>query len=138
MKPVPSLKIFGVITYLTVAIVLGPGPAHSQSATETNLPAPFVLAQAPSQWLMTQFRGMDVITSHGEKIGHVADILFDQNGKIVAYIMSVGGFLGVGSKSVAVTPGVFEFVAYPHAMRLRTAMTKEQFKAAEEFKIFSK
>ena len=34
----------------------------------------------------------------------MTDILFDKNGKIEAYIVSVGGFLGIGAKDVALAP----------------------------------
>ena len=33
-----------------------------------------------------------------KKIGDVSDILFDKNGKIEAYVVSVGGFLGMGAQ----------------------------------------
>ncbi|MCG5501170.1 PRC-barrel domain-containing protein, partial [Ectothiorhodospira lacustris] len=38
-----------------------------------------------------------------ETIGSVSDLLFDENGRILAVIVEVGGFLGVGKKEVAVS-----------------------------------
>jgi sporulation protein YlmC with PRC-barrel domain len=47
--------------------------------------------------------GKAVQNSAGEKIGTVKDILFDDQGKMGAFILGVGGFLGIGEKSVAIS-----------------------------------
>ena len=64
--------------------------------------------QAQDQWLATKFKGTDVIGTNNEKIGDVNDMLFDQNGRVVAYIVGVGGFLGIGPKDVALAPTAFQ------------------------------
>ena len=43
-----------------------------------------------------------MIGTDDKKIGDVSDILFDKDGKIEAYVVGVGGFLGIGEKDVAV------------------------------------
>ena len=35
-------------------------------------------------------------------IGDINDLLFDKSGKVSAVVIGVGGFLGVGEKSVAI------------------------------------
>ena len=52
-----------------------------------------------------------MIGSDDKKIGDVSDILFDKDGKIEAYVVGVGGFLGIGSKDVALAPSAFQVVA---------------------------
>jgi uncharacterized protein YrrD len=47
-----------------------------------------------------KFKGTDVVGSDNEKIGDVSDILFDKSGKVEAFVISVGGVLGVGAKEV--------------------------------------
>ena len=42
------------------------------------------------------------------KIGDVTDVLFDKDGKVLAYVVGVGGFLGIGSKDVALAPSSFQ------------------------------
>jgi hypothetical protein len=44
--------------------------------------------------------GKSVVNSAGDKIGTVKDIMFDDQGKMAAIIVGVGGFLGIGEKSV--------------------------------------
>jgi hypothetical protein len=80
--------------------------------------------------------GTDVIGSNNEKIGDVTDIVFDRNGQIVAYVIGVGGFLGIGQKDVALAPAAFQ-VQMPtdrEELKLRLAMTRDELKNAPEFK----
>ena len=49
-----------------------------------------------------------MIGTDDKKIGDVSDILFDKDKKILAYIVGVGGFLGIGSKDVAIDPASFQ------------------------------
>lgn len=50
--------------------------------------------------------GMDVRNAQGEELGEIQDIVFDlQSGRIGYVVLSVGGFLGVGEKYIALPPG---------------------------------
>ena len=73
--------------------------------------------------------------SDNEKIGDVSDILFDKTGKVDAFIISVGGFLGVGSKEVALAPSSFDVVPGQNGSsdKLKIAATKDQLKDAQNF-----
>jgi sporulation protein YlmC with PRC-barrel domain len=52
--------------------------------------------------------GMDVRNSENVKLGDVKDVVFDlQSGKISYVVLSVGGFLGIGEKFIAVPPSTF-------------------------------
>ena len=95
----------------------------------------FVSSQKPDQWLATKFKGTDVLGSDNEKIGDVSDILFDKTGKVDAFIISVGGFLGVGSKEVALAPSSFDVVPGQNGSsdKLKIAATKDQLKDAQNF-----
>jgi sporulation protein YlmC with PRC-barrel domain len=108
-----------------------PPAAQSHSSGKPN----FVAAQKPDQWLATKFKGTDVLGSDNEKIGDVSDILFDKSGKIEAFVISVGGFLGVGSKEVALAPSSFDVVPGQNgsADKLKLAATKDELKQAQNF-----
>ncbi len=47
--------------------------------------------------------GATVFSPEGDKVGTVKDILFDTNGKATGLVLSVGGILGLGAKSVGLT-----------------------------------
>ncbi|MBM3528890.1 MAG: PRC-barrel domain containing protein [Alphaproteobacteria bacterium] len=99
--------------------------------------ATFVNTQRPDQLLFSSFNGTDVIGADNQKIGDVSDILFDKTGKIEAYVVGVGGFLGIGSKNVALAPSAFEAVpgdkSKNESDKLRLSMTKEQLQKAASF-----
>jgi hypothetical protein len=109
-------------------------PAPSASAS-TSGKASFVTTQTPDQWLASKFKGTDVIGTDDKKIGDVSDILFDKDKKVVAYIVGVGGFLGIGAKDVALDPAAFQPVPGKDAtdFKLRLSMTKDELKDAPAF-----
>ena len=78
-----------------------------------------------------------MIGADDKKIGDVSDILFDKDGKIEAYVVGVGGFLGIGSKDVALAPTAFQVVpgdkSKNESDKLRLSMTKDQLKEAANF-----
>ncbi len=122
-----------------------PAPSSSMSTTapSTASAAPsaasakFVNSQRQDQYLASKFKGTDVIGTDDKKIGDVSDILFDKDGKIEAYVVGVGGFLGIGSKDVALAPAAFQLVAGDKSKnesdKLRLSMTKDQLKEAANF-----
>jgi PRC-barrel domain len=109
-----------------------PAPSASSDAAGK---AHFVAKQTQDQWLATKFKGTDVIGTDDKKIGDVSDILFDKDKKILAYIVGVGGFLGIGQKDVALDPAAFQQVPGSSAndYKLRLSMTKDELKNAPTF-----
>ena len=51
---------------------------------------------------MTNYYKQNVYDPSDSKIGEISDVLVNKEGKIDAFIVSVGGFLGMGEKDVAV------------------------------------
>ncbi|HYC16395.1 MAG TPA: PRC-barrel domain-containing protein [Pseudolabrys sp.] len=97
--------------------------------------ASFISSQKPDQWLASKFKGTDVLGVDNQKIGDVSDILFDKSGKVEAFVISVGGFLGVGSKEVALAPKSFDVVPGQNgsADKLKLAATKDELQNAQTF-----
>jgi hypothetical protein len=107
--------------------------------SDTATAPKFVNKQTMDQWLASKFKGTDVMGSGDEKIGDVSDMLFDKDGKILAYIVGVGGFLGIGSKDVAIAPASFTVIpgADGADAKLRLAMTKDELKNAPAFEAYT-
>jgi sporulation protein YlmC with PRC-barrel domain len=116
-----------------------PAPANKSAASTpaTSPSAKFVNSQKSDQYLASNFKGTDVVGSDNQKIGDVSDILFDKDGKIEAYVISVGGFLGIGSKDVALAPSAFQVLpgdkSKNESDKLKLSMTKDQLKQAANF-----
>jgi hypothetical protein len=109
----------------------------------------FVASQSADQWVFSKFKGTDVIGPNNENIGGVSDILFDKSGKIMGMIVGVGGFLGIGQKSVAMEMSAFQVVPAstgsavttvgsedPTSVKLKVAWTKDQLMQAPDFQYF--
>lgn len=109
--------------------------AAPAAAEQKNGAPDFVMSQKPDQWLASKFKGTNVVGTDGKAIGDVTDILFDKAGKIEAYVVSIGGFLGMGSKQVALAPSSFEVVPGTNgsADKLKLAVTQDELKQAQNF-----
>lgn len=62
-----------------------------------------VIGQLSSNHILgSDLRGTNVYGGNGENIGEIDDIVLDRDGRAVALIVGVGGFLGIGEKNVAI------------------------------------
>jgi sporulation protein YlmC with PRC-barrel domain len=110
----------------------------------------FVSAQHSDQLTFSKFKGTDVIGPDNAHVGDVSDILFEKNGKVIALIVGVGGFLGIGEKNVAIDMNSFEVMPAdagvtnavragtddPTKIKLKVLWTIDQLKAAPDFEYY--
>ena len=110
-----------------------PPAATTEKSADKNQ---VITEQKSDQLLASKLKGTNVMGSNNEKIGDVSDILFDKDGKVLAYVVGVGGFLGIGAKDVALSPASFQVMPAndKDSMKLKLAMTKDELKNAAEFK----
>lgn len=87
------------------------GAAQTTDINEPwDMSAGYVAADTDN--LGSRLIGQPVYSSTGddaEEIGTISDIVFSAEGEITAVVIGVGGFLGIGEKSVAVDFGSLEF-----------------------------
>jgi PRC-barrel domain len=110
--------------------------ATEQMTTEEQPPADmkFIEAQAETQFLANdEVIGKDVVNVKDEDVGEIADLVMDPDQKLVGVVISVGGFLGVGDKWVAVPVDQIEFPKEDQPARLLAAVTADQLKNAPDF-----
>jgi sporulation protein YlmC with PRC-barrel domain len=107
-----EILISGAISALAVAGAMAQSPSASPSAPTgaATDSASFIPAQSLDQWVFSKFKGTEVIGPDDAHIGNVNDILFERNGKIAGLVVGVGGFLGIGEKSVAIDMSAFQLV----------------------------
>ncbi|CAM3795488.1 hypothetical protein RHSA111115_07145 [Rheinheimera salexigens] len=77
--------------------------------------------------------GMNVKTANNEDIGEVQDLLIDSNGQVAAIVVSVGGFLGIGDKDVAVGWDNVTKSGNNDDGQLRLNVTRENLTSAPKF-----
>ena len=95
----------------------------------------FVNTQASGQWLASDLIGLTVVGSNNESIGSVSDLLVDEDGNILAAVVGVGGFLGIGQKNVAISFDAFDITRDKDGdAQGRLTLTKKELESAPEFK----
>jgi len=106
---IPLLAVAGLAWYLLADRMGNTRVAERREApTRASIPPAGTgviqyLATVPGDAVSVDaYRGRDVFNRAGERIGSVADLIIDVDGKISAAILSVGSFLGLGEKEVAV------------------------------------
>ncbi|CAH1652301.1 PRC-barrel domain protein [Hyphomicrobiales bacterium] len=110
----------------------------STAAFAQNAPTP---AQGPNfvtveqGALATSLKGLNVRNAGDENVGEIEDAVIDGT-SIRAYILSVGGFLGMGTHYVAVAPSalMLTWSESDKKWNARINATKDQLKAAPQFK----
>jgi sporulation protein YlmC with PRC-barrel domain len=90
-------------------------PSKADAAT-TASPSSF-----QGDWRASKVAGLSVYNDKNESIGSINDLLMDKSGSVKAAVISVGGFLGVGARLVAVPFDKIKFVNEPVAMASNTA-----------------
>jgi len=78
--------------------------------------------------------GKDVRSSTDEDMGRLVDVVVDRDGQPRAAIIDFGGFLGVGSRKIAVDWSALNFSREAAKGVITVELTRDQVKNAPEFK----
>jgi sporulation protein YlmC with PRC-barrel domain len=150
---VSTLMVSGALAQANPSAAPPAAPAAKAEAAPVDS-AKFIQAQGTDQWVFSKFKGTDVIGPDNAQVGDVNDVLFDKSGKIVGLIVGVGGFLGIGEKSVAIDMSAFQPVPAdtgssaaggnsavsssndPTYVKLKVSWTKDQLKSAPDFQYY--
>jgi sporulation protein YlmC with PRC-barrel domain len=113
------------------------GAAYAQQTTTgvgTTAQAQTLTALPTNAMTVTNWYKQNVYDPSDGKIGEIADVLVDKDGKIDAFIISVGGFLGMGEKDVAVPFTAVRATQKDGKWYLTMNATKEGLKSASGYK----
>jgi PRC-barrel domain len=115
----------------------GMEPAEDLAQEEEAAPPAemaFIEVQDEAQFLANdEVIGKHVVNVMDEQVGTIADLVMDQEQKLVGVVLSVGGFLGIGDKWVAIPVDQIDFPTDKQPARLLVAVTEEQLKNAPDF-----
>ncbi|RFB98343.1 photosystem reaction center subunit H [Rhizobium leguminosarum bv. trifolii] len=110
--------------------------APAAAPTADTAQAGYITEQAPDQISANTYIGQSVYNGNNESIGSVNDLIMKKDGGLVAAIVGVGGFLGIGEKNVAVPMDKITVAQNTQdgSVKLTTSETAESLKGAPEFK----
>jgi sporulation protein YlmC with PRC-barrel domain len=77
--------------------------------------------------------GRDVTNPKGEDLGRVVDVLADAQGRVRAAIIDFGGFLGVGTRRIAVDWPLLRFDLNSRDKPLILAVDRQKLQSAPEY-----
>jgi len=124
---------FAVLLCLAIASAVAYGEDTASSgnaAAPPTAPEVTVLGNHEVEGVL----GREVLSATNENMGRIVDVLVDRGGQVRAAIIDFGGFLGVGSRKIAVDWTALHFPppAKPGA-RIALELTRDQVKAAPEY-----
>ncbi|SPJ25137.1 PRC-barrel domain-containing protein [Palleronia abyssalis] len=107
----------------------------AQTAEENAQPVEGqIVMQGENSMLAGDMMGATVFSADGESVGDIADLIITMDGTVEGVVIGVGGFLGIGQKSVAIEMSQLQVMENEDGTpRLTTDATREDLEAAPEF-----
>jgi hypothetical protein len=137
---VAALQVVGGALIIAIATAADPSTGRAPAPDEGaygSTEAPPAKGARLQQFAHTDlFRilGKEVHSPSGQAMGRIVDLLVDETGQPRAAIIDFGGFLGVGTRKIAIDWHNLRF----HAMGTKEAVVcdldRDQIKAAPEYK----
>ncbi len=143
MKPINSL-ITGTLFASALALSAATASAdqhdtdkEEQETAESSMAmeATFITSKENGELLADDLMGNEVQSTveADESIGTIDDFLLNEQGEIKAVIVSVGGFLGMGEKNVAIAWESLELTQEDDEYVIKVNASQESLEEAENF-----
>lgn len=118
--------------------VQGPPAGQPPAAAQTPVPQPPQQQGTPATVLDTQdyesLLGKGVRGANGDEFGRIIDVVIDKDGRTRAAIIDFGGFLGVGSRKIAVDWRALRFNTDGKPGRISLQLSRNQVRVSPEYK----
>ena len=102
-------------------------PAFAQTPATTTAPATTTMTapmNASAEWRASKLVGVNVYNDQNTKVGEIDEVLLDHTGKVAGFVISVGGFLGMGEHEVLIPFDQVKFVNEPVRSAATTTTTQ--------------
>jgi hypothetical protein len=128
-----ALAIFMAAVPLWAENGAEPAPA-GQAADHGRLSSPPPAVTILNSHEVEGILGREVRSAADENMGRIVDVLVDRGGQMRAAVIDFGGFLGVGSRKIAVDWNALRFPPpTDKADHITLELTRDQVKAAPEY-----
>lgn len=127
---------------VAVLVMLGTVGSHAaaaQSAASTSGAAEPAVAETLSTSTIESKQlhsllGREVRTASEENAGRVIDILADRAGRVDAAVIEFGGFMGLGTRKIAVEWSALRFLTDGKQAFVQVELSRDQLRRAPEYK----
>src|SRR5256885_16327960 len=135
-----TISGIGIVLCLAAAAAaqesrIGQAPSEQPSVAKAQTPdvaepSVTILGSRQAQSVL----GKDVRSSADENMGRIVDVIVDRSGRVRAAVIDFGGFLGVGSRKIAVDWNALHFETNGKRDIVKSELTRDQVNAAPEYK----
>jgi hypothetical protein len=122
------IRILAGASLLAASLI---GPAFSQGAPQTVTLMKVDPASLATGYRTSKVVGSTVVNEANETVGTIDDLIVTPTEKVPFAVLSVGGFLGMGSKYVVVP---FSSLQVKNKQMVLPGASKDSLKALPEFK----
>jgi hypothetical protein len=137
----PHTAMMLVVAFFSVATMTNTATAQNPSdenAPTTTATTPITPPEVPRTdpippAVVKAVLGSEVRSVAGESMGRVVDVIVDQAGQVRSAVIDFGGFLGVGSRQIAVEWSLLRF-SVGNIEPISVELTKAQVREAPEYK----
>ena len=123
--------VAGMLAQVVAAPASAQAPVGSGSADGDGVPG---LTSVISQSRLDSVLGREVRTRVEEDVGRVVDILADRQGRVQAAVIEFGGFLGIGTRKIAVDWSAISFENDGKRTIVIVDLSRDQLRLAPEYK----
>jgi PRC-barrel domain len=124
-------KAIVVVSAALASVFLLPGPATAQGTSQTVEIAKVDVQKLSVGYRASKVIGSNVLNDANDTIGKIDDLLVSPDGKTPFAVLSIGGFLGLGSHMVVVP---YESLKLVDNKIVLPGGTKDTLKVLPEFK----
>ena len=111
-----------------------PASTNAQGNTAPTAPQPPASVTVLTKHEVEGILGREVLSTANENMGRIVDVLVDRSGNVRAAIIDFGGFLGVGSRKIAVDWSALHFPAPAKPEeRITLELNRDQVKEAPAY-----
>jgi hypothetical protein len=127
-----AVGYLAIENYPTARAQIEPSPADVMPPPNaTQEPTVTILDHHDVQGVL----GKEVRSAANENMGRIVDVIVDRRGQVKAAVIDFGGFLGVGSRKIAVAWNALRFPGNAkQGDRISLELARDQVRAAPEFK----
>jgi PRC-barrel domain protein len=131
-----TLKIAIAVIFTGILPVAAQQPQSSTRDTvvEDNASTGTANAQAVLRRNFKSVLGIEVRSSHDRNIGRIVDVLVNPDGSVKAAVIEFGGFLGIGTRKIAIAWPDLRFGTEGKQLVATLDIPRDQLRVAPEYK----
>jgi hypothetical protein len=131
MRTSRRIYLIPALTMILLGHAISPGAGQTRG--DPAVQAADTLTPVPKNNQLESVLGKEVRTRVEEDVGRIIDLLADRNGRVQAAVIEFGGFLGIGTRKIAVEWSALRFESDGKPAVI-VEMTRDQLRVAPEYK----